>query len=35
MIGGGLNSFIGIVHRIAAYMGEEYTLIGGAFDSNY
>lgn len=35
MIGGGLNSFIGIVHRIAAYMGEEYTLVGGAFDTSY
>lgn len=35
MIGGGLNSFIGIVHRIAAYIGEEYTIIGGAFDTDY
>ncbi|HEY9118047.1 MAG TPA: Gfo/Idh/MocA family oxidoreductase [Roseivirga sp.] len=35
MIGGGLNSFIGIVHRIAAYIGEEYTLVGGAFDTDY
>ena len=35
MIGGGFNSFIGIVHRIASYMGEEYTLVGGAFDINY
>ncbi|OEK06292.1 Gfo/Idh/MocA family protein [Roseivirga misakiensis] len=35
MIGGGLSSFIGIVHRIAAYIGEEYTLVGGAFDTDY
>ncbi len=35
MIGGGLNSFIGIVHRIAAYIGEEYTIVGGAFDTDY
>ncbi len=35
MIGGGLSSFIGIVHRIAAYTGEEYTLVGGAFDTDF
>ena len=35
MIGGGLTSFIGIVHRIASYIGEDYTLVGGAFDTNH
>lgn len=35
MIGGGLNSFIGILHRIAAYMGEHYNLVGGVFDSDF
>lgn len=35
MMGGGLGAFIGIVHRIASYLGEEYTLIGGAFDVDY
>ena len=35
MIGGGLSSFIGIVHRIASYTGEEYTLVGGAFDTDH
>lgn len=35
MIGGGLSSFIGIVHRIASYIGEDYTLIGGAFDTDF
>ena len=35
MIGGGHGAFIGIVHRIAAYMGEDYHLVGGAFDSDY
>lgn len=35
LIGGGPNSFIGIVHRIAAYMGEKYTLTGGVFDVDY
>lgn len=35
MIGGGHSSFIGIVHRIASYIGEQYTLVGGAFDTNH
>jgi len=35
MMGGGHHSFIGIVHRIAAYMGEDYQLVGGVFDHNY
>lgn len=35
MIGGGSGSFIGIVHRIAAYMGEDYELIGGVFGSRF
>ena len=35
LIGGGPNSFIGIVHRIAAYMGERYTLVGGVFDVDF
>jgi predicted dehydrogenase len=35
MIGGGHSSFIGIVHRIASYIGEDYKLVGGAFDTDY
>lgn len=35
MIGGGIGAFIGIAHRIASYMGEEYVLTGGAFDADY
>jgi predicted dehydrogenase len=35
MIGGGSSSFIGIVHRIAAYIGEDYQLVGGAFDTDF
>lgn len=34
MIGGGDGAFIGIVHRIASYIGEEYHLIGGIFSSD-
>ena len=35
LIGGGANSFIGPVHRIAAYMGERYQLVGGVFDVDH
>ncbi|MEO9966566.1 MAG: Gfo/Idh/MocA family oxidoreductase [Reichenbachiella sp.] len=35
MLGGGEGAFIGIAHRIAAYMGEKYELVGGAFDVDY
>ena len=35
LIGGGLSSFIGIVHRVAAYIGENYVLTGGVFDVDF
>lgn len=35
MMGGGHNSFIGILHRIAAYMGERYHIVGGVFDPDF
>ena len=31
MLGGGADSLIGIVHRIAAEMGDDYHLVGGVF----
>lgn len=31
MLGGGAGSLIGIVHRIAAEMGDDYHLVGGVF----
>ena len=31
MLGGGADSLIGIVHRIAAAMGDDYHLVGGVF----
>lgn len=34
MIGGGQGAFIGAVHRIAARMDNEYTLVCGAFSSD-
>ena len=34
MIGGGSNSFFGIVHRVASYMTEQYKLLGGVFGSD-
>ena len=33
MLGGGAKSLIGIVHRIAADMGDDYHLVGGVFSS--
>ena len=33
MLGGGADSLIGIVHRIAAGMGDDYHLVGGVFSS--
>jgi predicted dehydrogenase len=33
MLGGGPGSLIGIVHRIAAAMGDDYKLVGGVFSS--
>jgi len=35
MIGGGSNSFIGILHRNAAASTEMYELVGGVFSSNF
>lgn len=35
LIGGGANSFIGVVHRIAAAMDEKYQLVGGVFGSDF
>ncbi len=34
MLGGGAGSLIGIVHRIAAGMGDDYRLVGGVFSSD-
>ena len=35
LIGGGMDSMVGIVHRIAAYLGERYHIVGGVFSSDY
>lgn len=35
LIGGGSGSFISVVHRIAAYMGERYELVGGVFSADF
>ncbi len=35
MIGGGADSLIGVVHRIAASMMDEYALYGGAFSVDF
>lgn len=35
MLGGGAGSLIGVVHRIAAAMGDDYRLVGGVFSSDH
>jgi predicted dehydrogenase len=35
MLGGGPGSLIGIVHRIAAGMGDDYYLVGGVFSGDH
>ncbi len=35
MIGGGFGAFIGDAHRRATRLGNQFELIGGAFDINY
>lgn len=35
LLGGGADSLIGIVHRIAASMGDDYQLTGGAFNFEF
>ncbi|MFZ9046094.1 MAG: Gfo/Idh/MocA family protein [Cyclobacteriaceae bacterium] len=35
MVGGGSDSLIGVVHRIAANMGDNFNLIGGAFSIDF
>jgi predicted dehydrogenase len=35
MIGGGSDSLIGVVHRIAAYMGDNFNFVGGALSVDF
>ncbi|CAM1372814.1 Gfo/Idh/MocA family protein [Tenacibaculum xiamenense] len=35
ILGGGSNSLIGVVHRIASSMFDKYQLVGGIFNSNH
>lgn len=34
LLGGGPDSLIGIVHRVAAAMGDDYQLVGGIFNAD-
>lgn len=34
ILGGGNDSLIGVLHRIASYMYDQYELVGGVFSSN-
>lgn len=35
ILGGGTNSMIGILHRIASSMHDQYEIVGGVFNSSY
>ena len=35
ILGGGADSFIGIVHRVAAQMYDRYEIVGGCFGTDY
>jgi predicted dehydrogenase len=35
LLGGGPDSLIGIVHRVAAYMRDDYELVGGVFNVDH
>jgi len=35
ILGGGSDSLIGILHRIASAMHDKYQIVGGVFNANY
>lgn len=35
IIGGGGDSLIGVLHRVAAYINDNYEIVGGAFNPNH
>ena len=35
ILGGGGNSLVGILHRIAAKMHDKYDIVGGVFSENW
>ncbi|TDL99434.1 MAG: oxidoreductase [Flavobacteriaceae bacterium] len=35
IIGGGGNSLIGVLHRVAAYINDNYEIVGGIFNSDF
>ena len=35
ILGGGGNSLIGELHRVAAFINENYEIVGGVFSSNW
>ena len=35
ILGGGGNSLIGVLHRIASSMFDKYTIVGGVFNPNW
>ena len=35
VLGGGGDSLIGVLHRVASYMYDRYDIVGGVFNPNY
>ena len=35
ILGGGGDSLIGVLHRVAAYMYDRYEIVGGVFNPNF
>ena len=35
VLGGGGDSLIGVLHRVASYMYDRYQIVGGVFNPNY
>ena len=35
VLGGGGDSLIGVLHRVASYMYDRYEIVGGVFNPDY
>lgn len=35
ILGGGMDSLIGVLHRVAAFINDNYEIVGGAFNAQY
>ncbi|MEM1003548.1 MAG: gfo/Idh/MocA family oxidoreductase, partial [Bacteroidota bacterium] len=35
ILGGGGDSLIGVLHRVAAYINDNYEIVGGVFNASH